>query len=251
MLAPCTELIRRRHPTDEERASLTGQLLREPQPAQIAALVERGADPDDRRRSVLRMTDPGRAEVMGHLMPMLRALHAIDSDLDEHERAVVAARPHEVAHEAHAREERHAAEDEDDHRVHDALDRRELGRRVARVAHDLGVVADVHDEPDRPLRVAQRRAAQQQVDVVERDKGIDVFAVEFNSSSVDFKVRWWAGSTPRNMWESKDKVIRAIKRALDDAGIEIPFPYITHTFKEPVPLARNADNDAEAPSTGD
>ena len=46
MLAPCTELIRRRHPTDEERASLTGQLLREPQPAQIAALVERGADVD-------------------------------------------------------------------------------------------------------------------------------------------------------------------------------------------------------------
>jgi len=77
------------------------------------------------------------------------------------------------------------------------------------------------------------------VDVVERDKGIDVFAVEFNSSSVDFKVRWWAGSTPRNMWESKDKVIRAIKRALDDAGIEIPFPYITHTFKERVPLGRD------------
>ena len=46
MLAPCTELIRRRHPTDAERASLTGQLLREPQPAQIAALVERGADVD-------------------------------------------------------------------------------------------------------------------------------------------------------------------------------------------------------------
>ena len=70
------------------------------------------------------------------------------------------------------------------------------------------------------------------------DKGIDVFAVEFNSSSVDFKVRWWAGSKPRDMWESKDKVIRAIKRALDDAGIEIPFPYITHTFKERVPMGR-------------
>ncbi|MBS45832.1 MAG: MarR family transcriptional regulator [Nocardioides sp.] len=59
--------------------------------------VERGADPDDRRRSVLRMTDPGRAEVMGHLMPMLRALHAVDSDLDEHERAVVAAYLERVA----------------------------------------------------------------------------------------------------------------------------------------------------------
>jgi small conductance mechanosensitive channel len=64
-----------------------------------------------------------------------------------------------------------------------------------------------------------------------------VFAREFNSSSIDFTVRWWSGSQPRNMHESRDTVIRAIKRDLDAAGIEIPFPYITHTFKEPVPLA--------------
>lgn len=80
------------------------------------------------------------------------------------------------------------------------------------------------------------RSAVEGVDAVLKDKGVDVFACEFNSSSVDFKVRWWAGSKPRDMHESRDAVIRAIKRALDDAGIEIPFPYITHTFKEAVPL---------------
>ena len=74
------------------------------------------------------------------------------------------------------------------------------------------------------------------VDLVDKEKGLDIFAQEFNSSSVDFLVRWWSGSTPRAGWESKDKVVRAIKRGLDDAGIEIPFPYITHTFKERVPL---------------
>ena len=84
------------------------------------------------------------------------------------------------------------------------------------------------------------------VDTVLADKGIDVFAVEFNSSSVDFKVRWWAGSKPRDMWESKDRVIRAIKRALDDAGIEIPFPYITHTFKERVPMGRDPGDAVES-----
>ncbi|MXO90307.1 mechanosensitive ion channel family protein [Pontixanthobacter aquaemixtae] len=78
--------------------------------------------------------------------------------------------------------------------------------------------------------------AVESVDGVLTKKGIDVFACEFNSSSVDFRVRWWAGSKPRDMHESRDKVIRAIKRALDDAGIEIPFPYVTHTFKEAVPL---------------
>jgi small-conductance mechanosensitive channel len=74
------------------------------------------------------------------------------------------------------------------------------------------------------------------LEVVDDEKGLDIFAQEFNSSSVDFLVRWWSGSTPRAGWESKDKVVRAIKRGLDDAGIEIPFPYITHTFKERVPM---------------
>jgi small-conductance mechanosensitive channel len=74
------------------------------------------------------------------------------------------------------------------------------------------------------------------IETIDAEKGVDVFAEEFNSSSVDFLVRWWAGSSPREARESKDKVIRAIKNALDDAGIEIPFPYVTHTFKERVPL---------------
>lgn len=98
------------------------------------------------------------------------------------------------------------------------------------------VIAGVSYDTDLDHAANVIRAAVQGVETVDADKGIDVFAVEFNASSVDFKVRWWAGSKPRDMWESKDKVIRAIKRALDDAGIEIPFPYITHTFKEPIPL---------------
>ncbi|NNC72334.1 MAG: mechanosensitive ion channel family protein, partial [Sphingomonadaceae bacterium] len=73
-------------------------------------------------------------------------------------------------------------------------------------------------------------------DRIDLDRGVDVFAKEFNSSSVDYLIRWWSGSKPRDGHESRDQVVRAVKRALDDAGIEIPFPYVTHTFKEPVPL---------------
>ena len=80
------------------------------------------------------------------------------------------------------------------------------------------------------------RTAVESVDGINIDKGIDVFAQEFNSSSVDFKVRWWTGSTNRDGHESRDKVVRAIKAGLDNAGIEIPFPYVTHTFKEAIPL---------------
>ncbi|NNE49473.1 MAG: mechanosensitive ion channel family protein [Altererythrobacter sp.] len=80
------------------------------------------------------------------------------------------------------------------------------------------------------------RKSVESVDGIILDKGIDVFAQEFNSCSVDFKVRWWTGSTNRDGHESRDKVIRAIKQGLDNAGIEIPFPYVTHTFKGAVPL---------------
>lgn len=73
---------------------------------------------------------------------------------------------------------------------------------------------------------------------VDTEKGIDVFAYEFGASSVNYKVRWWSGSKPRDGHESRDQVVRAIKRALDNAGIEIPFPYVTHTFKERVPLGK-------------
>ncbi|NNE41144.1 MAG: mechanosensitive ion channel [Marinicaulis sp.] len=75
------------------------------------------------------------------------------------------------------------------------------------------------------------------VSYVERDKPVDVFAREFNSSSVDFTVRWWTKSEPRNMHESRDQVIAAIKRALDEKGVEIPFPNRTLTFSEPLSIS--------------
>lgn len=110
--------------------------------------------------------------------------------------------------------------------------------------HDVVIGVSYDTDLDEAAEVI--RKAVSAVDEVDTEKGLDVFAQEFNSSSVDFLVRWWAGSTPRNGWESKDKVVRAIKRGLDDAGIEIPFPYITHTFKERVPMGK----DPGEPSTG-
>ncbi|ABC63377.1 hypothetical protein ELI_06425 [Erythrobacter litoralis HTCC2594] len=104
------------------------------------------------------------------------------------------------------------------------------------------VVAGVSYDTDLDHAAEVIRKAVEGVDNVLTDKGIDVFASEFADSSVNFNVRWWAGSKPRDMHESRDRVVRAIKRALDDAGIEIPFPYITHTFKERVPLGSASES---------
>lgn len=98
------------------------------------------------------------------------------------------------------------------------------------------IVAGVSYDTDLDHAAETIRKAVESVDGIDTDKGIDIFASEFNSSSIDFTVRWWTGSKPRDMWVSRDKVIRAIKRGLDEAGIEIPFLYITHTFKEAVPI---------------
>lgn len=99
---------------------------------------------------------------------------------------------------------------------------------------EVGVGYDVDlDEAARVIDGAVRS-----VELVDASKRIDVFAKEFGDSSMTFVVRWWAGSAPYDAHRSRDAVVRAIKAALDDAGMEIPFPYRTLTFKEPLPLAR-------------
>lgn len=86
--------------------------------------------------------------------------------------------------------------------------------------------------------------AVREIEAVNPDKDVIVYAQEFNASSVDFLVQWWAKSTPRDLRLTKSEVIMAIKRALDDAEIEIPFPYITHTFKERVPMGEKVGEPA-------
>ena len=87
------------------------------------------------------------------------------------------------------------------------------------------------------------RSALEGLDEINQQRGVEVYAREFNSSSLDFTVRWWANSRPLDMHKSRDIVVTAIKKALDEAGIEIPFPYRTLTFKEPLPLSNHNDNE--------
>ncbi len=71
---------------------------------------------------------------------------------------------------------------------------------------------------------------------VSREKPVEIFAQEFASSSINYEVTWWTKPTPLDIRVSRDEVVAAVKRALDNAGIEIPFPYRTLTFKEPLKL---------------
>ena len=100
---------------------------------------------------------------------------------------------------------------------------------------EVGVAYDV--DLDEAVTVITRSV--QAVETVEAGKPVEVFAKEFGDSSINFLVRWWAGSTPVQAHMSRDRVVRSIKRALDDAGMEIPFPQRTLWFRDALQVQRD------------
>ncbi|MFP5322919.1 MAG: mechanosensitive ion channel family protein, partial [Acidimicrobiia bacterium] len=74
-------------------------------------------------------------------------------------------------------------------------------------------------------------------DAVRRADGVlnlpapDVHVVGFGESSIDLAVRFWHGPTIAEMWSARTAVALEIKAALDVAGIEIPFPQRTLSWR--------------------
>ena len=77
---------------------------------------------------------------------------------------------------------------------------------------------------------------------VAKDRDIQCYPCEFNSSSVDIELTWWTDPQPGKMRASRAEVLVAVKVALDEAGIEIPYPYRTLDFKEPLKDVFNKSN---------
>ena len=102
------------------------------------------------------------------------------------------------------------------------------------------VIVGIAYDQDIETAVEVLRESVGELDSVGKDPALEVFAQAFNDSSVDIEVTWWCGSTPLDQRRSRDEVVTAIKRGLDQAKIEIPFPYRTLTFKEPLQLQRRA-----------
>nr|WP_202386862.1 mechanosensitive ion channel family protein [Qipengyuania algicida] len=84
------------------------------------------------------------------------------------------------------------------------------------------------------------------VEGVDGDHASEVYLREFGGSSIDLLVRWWVDTKQNSLMEVQSNVVNAIKEALDQAEIEIPFPYITHTFKERVPLGKEPGETVES-----
>jgi small-conductance mechanosensitive channel len=104
-----------------------------------------------------------------------------------------------------------------------------------RVMLTTGVAYDV--DVEEAVGVIQEAMAQ--CDTLTPDKPIQVFPCAFGSSSIDIELAWWTESSPLGVRESRAQVVTAVKAALDSHDIEIPFPYRTLTFKEPLSFSSN------------
>ncbi len=73
------------------------------------------------------------------------------------------------------------------------------------------------------------------VDGVTGDPAPQACVHEFGDSSINFAVRFWHDSPIAQEWKVRDEVARSLKRALDDAGFEIPYPQLDLHLKRSPP----------------
>ncbi len=64
----------------------------------------------------------------------------------------------------------------------------------------------------------------QQAQDVEPDPKADVIIVDLAESTVNLRARWWTKSQMADGLNAQDRVLTAVKGALVEAGIDLPFP---------------------------
>lgn len=93
-----------------------------------------------------------------------------------------------------------------------------LGRRRTTLELSVAYEADLEEA------LAVVRAALATVDDVHEHPAPEVWVEAFGDSGVSLAVRFWHGPDVATLWRTRSAVALAVKRALDGAGISIPFP---------------------------
>lgn len=104
------------------------------------------------------------------------------------------------------------------------------GTRRTRVT--IGI--DYRDDHDAAREVI--RAAVTGAEGVLATPAPQIFLLELGESSVDFEVRYWTLPDILSVRTTQDRVLSAAKRAVEDAGMTIPWPIRTLVLDGPVSL---------------
>lgn len=90
----------------------------------------------------------------------------------------------------------------------------------------VGVAYDTDLERAREVLMAACRG----VEAVEATPGPEAWVLAFGESSIDIAVRYWHPADIASRWRVRNCVAINVKKALDEAGISIPFPQRTLWF---------------------
>ncbi len=101
---------------------------------------------------------------------------------------------------------------------------------IRRTQYDVGIGYD--DDIDEACQII--KGVLGKIETIEQDPAPEAFAWSMAASSVTIKVRWWTDSKRADIVKNKAQAMCDIKKALDKAGIDIP--YETH-----VNLVHNMD----------
>ena len=84
---------------------------------------------------------------------------------------------------------------------------------------------------------------------VAEDPAPEAFAWELADSSVNIKARWWTKSQRAEQVRIRGAAVRAIKIALDKAGVDIPYPHVTMSNPPSAGSGKDAE-DAQMAAAG-
>ena len=114
---------------------------------------------------------------------------------------------------------------------------------------DLAVGVDYNTSLPEAKRILQRTI--EKVEGVLENKPPEIDLVAFGDSSIDLIVRYWTNPRQPYVRQVQTKAIMAIKEALDDANIGIPYPirtlyfYNQDRYNDYMPSNSNQDNNRD------
>lgn len=123
---------------------------------------------------------------------------------------------------------------------------------LRRSQYDIGI--GYGDDMDEAVEVL--RQAVEGLEGIDSSKNIDVLPWDLAASWVTIRVRWWTDSERASVVKVKARVIKAIKQALDEAKIDMPYETNVHLWhdqteatdgdranqREGWPVAKKGDN---------
>ena len=106
---------------------------------------------------------------------------------------------------------------------------------------DLAVGVDYNTPLLKAKEILQRTIPR--VEGVAESPATEIDIVNFGDSSIDFVVHYWTNSEKKQLRLVQTRAIIAIKKAFDDAGINIPYPIRTvyHFDSNPKPVDGSVD----------